>query len=470
MILRFLLLTALCLAPLSSLATAAEFLPAALTQLAKKHRVTTKGIGVVIRRVDDNVLLANHQADRFFNPASVIKIPTMLAAMDLLGPKHQWKTSIAAVSAVKDGVLAGDLYLIGGGDPYITAERFLYLLSILRQRGVHEIRGDLVLDDSVFMLPPHDASIFDGAGFKPYNVGAGGLIINFKAHRVVFVPDGGGVRVYSEPPNDNFVINSSKMQISNSRCRNNWRGHLRERLRDDGVRATLSLSGSYAKRCGERSFYLSVLDHPAYVAGVFASYWRQLGGVWNGNWRRGETPSQATVLVESESPPLPQVLMAMNKNSNNVIARNLFLSLSKEDDAHTPDGAQRAMQSWLRSKGVEGVVIENGSGLSRRARITPAQMAHLLGSIWHHAYRTELLASLPILGVDGTLQRRLRKTSLAGEGRLKTGSLANVNTLAGFFRDKKGRHVLMVFFSSNVSNHRVRNLQNDIIAWASSLP
>lgn len=460
----------LCLVLLLQPATAGavDFLPPEVERLFKKHRINKNKTGLLIKSVDGTVLAA-HQTQRSFNPASVVKVITALAALDLLGADFQWKTRIAAQGTLRDGVLEGDLVLIGGGDPHLTADDFLYMLNGLRNRGLREIRGQLVLDDSIFQLPPHNAAAFDGAPTKPYNVGGGGLVVNYKSQRVVFSPAASGVHVHAEPPNMHFVLDN-RVKLSKRRCRN-WRGKIREQLSDDGSAARLRLSGNYSRHCGEQSFYLSVLDHNAYVAGVFGALWQRLGGSWSGKWRRGKAAEDATVLLTRESPRLPQVLAAMNKYSNNLIARNVFLSLpaGAGEPPYTPATAQAAMRAWLHAKGTPDVVVDNGSGLSRSVRITPEQMTHLLEAAWHHPYRAELISSLPISGVDGTLRKRMKK-SAAGEGHLKTGSLAGVTTLSGYVRNDRGDYLMITLFSERQQSGRVRRLQEDLIRWMRTAP
>ena len=444
-----------------------DFLPPPVERLFKKHRVNKNKIGLLLQRVDGTVLAA-HQGGRPFNPASVVKLITALAALDILGAEFRWQTTIAKQGALKNGVLHGDLYLIGGGDPYLTADGFLYLLSMLRSRGIRDIRGELVIDDSVFFLPPHNPAAFDGAGSKPYNVSASGLMVNFKSQRVVFQPTENDVRIYTDPPNDNFAI-ENRVRISSQRCRN-WRGKIRERLSENGRKALLQLQGSYSRRCGEQSFYLSTLEHPAYVAGVFGAMWRRLGGAWSGIWRQGKAPAEAKIVQTQESLPLPLVLAMMNKYSNNVIARNVFLSLAGRNGASAPytlPAAKKVIDDWLHEKGAPQATIENGSGLSRQARITPIQMTRLLEAAWRHPYRAELISSLSILGQDGTLKKRVRdKKALAGEGHLKTGHLDGITTLSGFFRDKNGDYLMITLFSEQQSSGRIRRLQEDLISWA----
>ena len=184
------LLRRFCLGALAALLpfSAAAALPPEVRALMKKYRISPERAGIIIRR-EDGAELASHQPDKIFNPASLIKLPLVFAAFDILGPAHKWRTAFSRTGEIKDGVLNGDLIISGGGDPYITTERFLFFVNDLRGRGIHTINGDLIIDGGLFALPPHAAGDFDGAAHKPYNAAGGALVVNFNAQRVAFAPE-----------------------------------------------------------------------------------------------------------------------------------------------------------------------------------------------------------------------------------------------------------------------------------------
>ena len=438
-------------------------MPPEVRELMRKNGINPARAGVVILRAGEDAPLLSHQADKLFNPASLAKLPLAFAAFDILGPTHRWKTTFARDGKIVDGVLRGDLIVAGGGDPYLTAERFLLQINDLRSRGVREFTGDLVIDDSLFSVS-HDAGAFDGAARKPYNAGAGALAVNFNAHKVVFSPQEGGIRAYTEPPNAHFVIDN-QVRAGRTRCRN-WRGRISERYRGDENKMTLVLRGKYSPRCGEQAFYTTAISHAANAAGVFGAMWRRMGGEWSGEWRRAPSPPNAEEVSVFESPPLFFIVAAMNKFSNNIIARNLFLSLAIPDGTppHSPEAARAVFDEWMRKQGVQGdFFVDNGSGLSRKGRMSAGQTALLLERILAHPLRAEIIASLPILGVDGTLRKRLQKTARA-RGHLKTGSLNGVKNIAGFLRDEAGRDIIFVCMIEKSA--RARRFQDAMIKWA----
>ena len=442
-------------------------LPDKVKALIRRSRIPLENVGLAAIRIGDSRPLAWHRADALFNPASVVKVATAFAALDVLGPDHRWTTRFAHTGEIREGVLDGDLHFIGGGDPRLTAERFLFMLSDLRERGLREIRGALVVDDSHFSAPPHDPGAFDGKRHKPYNAGPGGAAVNLKTHRVVISPsaDGGKIGVRLEPPSAHVEVENN-LRPGRGRCRN-WRRGARDSLRDDGARAVLKLRGTFPPRCGEQSFYASVLSHSSYAAGVFGAMWERLGGEWSGEWRRGGTPEDAAVLAEHESPPLSEAVKMMNKHSSNLIARNIFLSLS-EEAPRTLERARAALgESLARADaGSPDGFVENGSGLSRESRMTPAQLARILGAAWSGPNRAEMAASLPIAGLDGTMRRRLRNHGLEGMGRFKTGSLRGVKSIAGYGKDARGREFIFVCLIKWGNGARARALQDSLLKWA----
>ena len=439
-------------------------LPPEVAALIKKSGLGAENVGLVIRRIGEARPLAWHEGGREFNPASVVKVATAYAALDILGPDFRWKTKFARSGEIRDGVLEGDLHFIGGGDPRLTAERFLFMLSDLRERGLREIRGALVVDDSYFSAPPHDPGDFDGRRHRTYNAGPGGAAVNLKTHRVVISPslNGGKIDARLEPPSAHVEVRNN-LRPGRGRC-SNWRRNARDSIRDDGGGAVLILKGTFPPRCGEQSFYASMLSHSAYAAGVFGAMWERLGGEWSGEWRRGVSPEEAVVLAEHESPPLSEAVKAMNKHSSNLIARNIFLSLA-EEAPRTLERAREAMGGSLERAGAGGGFVENGSGLSRTARMTPAQLARILEAAWEGAHRAELSSSLPIAGLDGTMKRRLRGHDLAGMGRFKTGSLRGVKSIAGYGRDAKGREFVFVCLIKS-GGGAAKGLQDSLLKWA----
>jgi D-alanyl-D-alanine carboxypeptidase/D-alanyl-D-alanine-endopeptidase (penicillin-binding protein 4) len=277
-------------------------------------------------------------AERALNPASTIKLVTTYAALELLGPAYAWPTEAYAAGALKEGVLAGDLVLKGYGDPKLTLENFWLLLRNLRGRGVREIRGDLVLDRGYFAAEDYDPARFDDQPTRPYNTGPDALLVNFKAVRLFFIPEPEtrAVRIVAEPqlPRVQIVNN---IVLDGAPC-GDWLARLKVDAQGGTASARLAFSGNYAASCGERTRNYSVLGHSHYALGLFRELWRELGGTFNGGVRDGAAGAEARLVAAVQSPPLSEAVRDINKYSNNVMARQLYLTLGAVGDGAPATG------------------------------------------------------------------------------------------------------------------------------------
>jgi D-alanyl-D-alanine carboxypeptidase/D-alanyl-D-alanine-endopeptidase (penicillin-binding protein 4) len=442
-------------------------LPTTVGRALQAAGIPTAAVGVVVQEVDDAAPRLAFNARQPVNPASTMKLLTTLAALEILGPAYTWKTEAWTDAALENGVLIGDLYLKGSGDPKLTLEQFWLLLRDLRARGLREIRGDLVLDRSAFALPDYDAGVFDAQPLRPYNVGPDALLLNFKAIRLTLLPDPAAknVRAMTEPQPVNLdVINL--IHLGNNGC-GDWKEGLRADLARHEGHFRLMLTGSYSAFCGEKTWNLGVLPHAAYVQGVFGELWQELGGSLAGGARSGAVPAGARLLAAIESPALAEVVRDINKYSNNVMARQLFLTLGHTGQAATPQSADAAVRAWLVAKelAMPELVLENGSGLSRQERISADSLARLLAVGWRSSVMPDFVASLPLAAVDGTMKKRLRDRGAAGQARIKTGSLEGVKAIAGYVLDRSGRWQIVVFLVNHPNAAAAQAAQDALLQW-----
>lgn len=441
-------------------------LPPLVSKALAAANIPASAIGVVVQEVGASSPRLAVNAQQAMNPASVMKLVTTFSALETLGPATTWKTDVLATEPAVDGVLAGDLYLRGSGDPKLTAERFWLLLRQLRDKGVRDIRGDLILDRGAFAPGDTDAS-FDDQPLRPYNVGPDALLLNFKALRLTLLPNPGqkSVNIIPELQPDNLdMVNLVK--LGNNGC-GDWKEGLRADLGRHGNRYRLTVTGIYSASCGEKTWNLGVMPHDHYVYGLFRLIWRELGGEIRGEVRDGTVPVNATVLATTESPTVMEVVRDINKYSNNVMARQLFLSLPQQRNA-TPDLAAKAVNRWLSEKGINmpELVLENGSGLSRKERISPASLARLLLNAWDSPLMPEFVSSLPLTAVDGTMKKRLGSYGVAGRAHIKTGTLEGVKTIAGYVQDASGRMVIVVFLVNHANAALAQAAQDALLQWA----
>jgi D-alanyl-D-alanine carboxypeptidase/D-alanyl-D-alanine-endopeptidase (penicillin-binding protein 4) len=408
-------------------------------------------------------------AERAMNPASAIKLVTTYAALELLGPAYQWVTEAYADGSVDGGVLAGDLVIKGRGDPKLTLENFWMLLRNLRGRGLTEIRGDLVLDRTYFASNDHDPARFDDQPSRPYNTGPDALLVNFKAIRLFFVPDNETrlVRILAEPALPQVQI-VNRVALVNGPC-GDWVNRLKWDAQGGSAAARVTIKGRFAATCGERERSYSVLAHAHYVLGLFRELWRELGGTFTGTVRDGTAGADARFLAAVESPALAEVVRDMNKFSNNVMARQLYLTLGAEGagEPATPEKAERVIRDWLAGKGLKfpELVLENGSGLSRVERISAKSLGLLLLTAFRSPVMPELIASLPLTAADGTMKKRLTDASLAGQAHIKTGSLTGVRAIAGYVLDPQGRRVVVVSIVNHPNAANAEPVQDALLGW-----
>lgn len=405
-------------------------------------------------------------ADRPLNPASTMKLVTTDAALELLGPGFTWKTQAYADGQRAGDVLDGDLIIKGSGDPKLLTENLWQFLRRLRANGLREIRGNLVLDRSAFEEIAYDPASFDGDPMKTYNAGPDALLLNYKAIGFRFVPDesAGVVRLLVDPPIAGYQI--VPPMLAGGDC-GDWQATLQPAIDGNGAR----FGGVYAAACGERSWYVHPyqMTHVQYFGAVFRRIWADLGGSFNGEVRNGTVPLTARLVAEWESPSLSEVVRDINKYSNNVMARQLLLTIANnvlQLPATTERGAAM-VKLWLNKKGIDApdLSIDNGSGLSRTARISALTMGRLLAAAYRAAIMPEFMASMPVVGIDGTMRRRLNGQTVAGNAHIKTGRLDDVRAIAGYVLAASGKRYVVVCLINHVNADRGREAQDALLQW-----
>lgn len=438
-------------------------LPPAVAKALKQAGIPDSHVGIVVRDVDNPAPLLAHGENRSFNPASVMKLVTTLAALDSLGPAYTFKTRIWVEGEIKGGILHGNLTLQGGGDPALTQERFWLLLREIRARGIREIRGDVILDNSFYELEPIDPAAFDQAPLRPYNAPPSALLVNFNTLNLRLGLTGNAVDARIDADDAPPLVNH--LQRADSAC-NGWR-ELLDATMEEG---RLSLSGHYPAACGDQIHPLNLLAPEATVAVLFRTVWKELGGTQTGAVLPCIPGPEARLLLEFDSPPLSSVIRDINKYSNNVMAKMLFLNLGaiRYGAPATWDKGARAEREWLTDAGLwsDEIVLENGSGLSRIERISAASLARLLAYAANRPAYYEFAASLPAIGLEGTQKNRLNGSPLAGQAWLKSGSLTGARNLAGYVLGADGRRRILVMLVNHTNAAAAGKAQETLLDWA----
>nr|WP_255429195.1 D-alanyl-D-alanine carboxypeptidase/D-alanyl-D-alanine-endopeptidase [Ramlibacter albus] len=438
----------------------AQGLPPEIEAALARTKVPREAVTLFVAPVDDlGKARVAHRIDNPVNPASVAKLVTTYAALELLGPAYTWSTPVYAEGPIRDGVLQGNLYIRGLGDPKLVAERLWLLMRRVQGLGIKRVSGDIVLDRSAFETAPVDAAAFDGEPLRPYNAAPDALLVNYKSVVITFTPADGQARVHVEPPLAG-VTWPANVPLAAGDC-GDWRTGLRADYTDP---LRPRFAGSYPAACGERVWPIAFADPAAFAVRAVAGMWQSLGGTVGGQVREGRVPAGLRPVFDVRSPPLAEAVRDINKYSNNVMAQQLFLTLSLQArGAGTFEGSRDVLRSWWRDRiGGDPPVVENGSGLSRTDRVTARQLAQLLALAWKSPLMPELVASLPVTGLDGTL----RRSTAAGLAHLKSGSLRDVAGIAGYVHGASGRRYVLVAIANHSAPSAIRPLFDVLVDWA----
>jgi D-alanyl-D-alanine carboxypeptidase/D-alanyl-D-alanine-endopeptidase (penicillin-binding protein 4) len=432
--------------PHANAAAAAGGIPAGVTQVISAQKLPGSAVSFVIVDTQSGRVVLGQNPDTPRSPASTLKVVTTFAALDLLGPAYAWHTRAAVRGMVDEGVLEGDLILQGGGDPYMTLERWWSFAHALRAKGLKTIHGDIVIDNSAFALPAEDPGAFDGRPNRSYNVVPDALMVNFQSIEFRLVPNAGEHRIdiVPSPAPANLTI-ENHVRLLPGRCGGAAARVDFKVISDKWDR--VSFSGALSPHCEERGITRVLLQPATYAFGTFVELWHELGGEFSGKLRVEPAPVDAQPLLNFDSLSLGEIVRLTNKFSSNLMARHLLLTMGSEKfgGPATLEKGAAAIGEWSLSRGIDlqGVDMDNGSGLSRSTHISVLQMAKILNAAHHSPYAPEFEASLPLAGVDGTLRTRM-KNSPAGAVRLKTGHIDGVSGVAGFVTTATGKTYVLV--------------------------
>ena len=450
-------------------------LPPAVAGALQCARLPDSALGVQVAALDTPVggpVLA-HQAERSMQPGSTMKLVTSVVALDRLGPNHRGHTELLTAAPQQGEVLRGDLVLRGGADPELELPQLWQMFQELRWQGVREIDGDIVLDRRLFRPERPDLGLppFDESPEFPYNVVPDALNLAGSLVGLELRAEATGVQARLLPPLPGVLI-ESRLTLNDRPCRDwddDWTTPQAE-TGPDG-RVTLVLKGAFPRACTQR-VALQLFDRDQQAERQLRWLWQDLGGVWHGRVRSGATPPEARRIARHDARPWGELMRPLNKRSDNVYARLLYLSLGLADAAANPELtsqalADRVVRDWFMRQGIstDGLVMDNGSGLSRAERISPGQMVGVLRAGLTGPNAADLLMSLPTVGVDGTMRNRLKDSVAAGRARLKSGTLRNVTAVAGTVTDVRGRVWLVAAMLNDEAAGRARRVLDVLVDW-----
>ncbi len=431
--------------------------PEPLRRVLEAHAVPAGAAGFYVQQLGAAEPLLSINAETGFNPASTIKLLTTWLALTELGPAYTWPTEVWLGGDLERGVLQGDLIIKGYGDPYLITERLWSLQRQLKLRGLQKITGDLVIDNSAFANEYGDPGLFDGESLRAYNVFPDALLVNFQALRLYFLPEPAAnrVKVFADPMPANLAL-ENRLRLRPGKC-GGFRNGVKLELEGGAARDRLIISGDYGAECNLWSLTRSVLTGPGFTYGVFRSLWEEAGGTLDGTLRvepdaLANFAADAEPFLRVESPPLGDLIRYVNKFSNNVMSRHLFLTLGAEalGTPATMDKGRKAAGLALQQQGLElpRLRLDNGAGLSRQTRITARGLAQVLRRAADSPWYAEFMSSLSLAGLDGTLRKRFRAEPATGQMHLKTGRLDNVYATAGYVHAASGRDYVVVILQN----------------------
>ena len=456
---------------MNSFAQDVEYLPEDFIRELNKAQIPMEAIGVYIQPLSrtgtSKIELLGINENVPYLSASTMKIVTTYSALEILGPAYRWETFVYSKGHQEGDVLNGDLIFKGSGDPEFDLDSFWFLLRQLRQKGIREIHGNLVLDRSSFAPIHFDPAAFDDDPFRPYNAGPDALLLNQKVLEVMFKPNGldGTVTVLTFPELDGIDIVPPTL-IDTGSCQA-WKKKMHLQFSDKEI----IFDGNYPLACGEQNWFVypATMDNSVFFKSVFVSLWKELGGQFFGGVKESEVPEDAFLLAKWSSPTLAEVVRDTNKHSNNIMARHILMTIGSKfsGEPANPEQGIFAIRSFLASKGIaiDNLYIENGSGLSRIERISPKTMGDILLSAYHSAVMPELMTSFPIVGRDGTLWRSMRKTNVAGNAHLKTGAIQDVRAIAGYVLSSSGERYIVVFMVNHPNAGGYMKARDILLNW-----
>ncbi|MGH8455229.1 MAG: D-alanyl-D-alanine carboxypeptidase/D-alanyl-D-alanine endopeptidase [Nevskiales bacterium] len=401
-------------------------------------------------------------------PASVTKLVTAAASLREFPPGTRFETRLLSAGEQNGKVLNGDLVLKGGGDPSFKPAVLADLVSRFARSGIREIRGNILVDDSYFDSVRIDTSRSDTDRVdKAYDAPVGAMSFNWNTVAVYFRPAaraGEPATVILEPASDYIRVRGEvKTAVGRGRPRVGAR-----RLHDPAFRGdVIEVNGFIGQQIEEVMAYKNITQPDIWSGENLKSELRRQGISLSGSVRRGAASFGAHTLATVQGDTVQEIVVEMNKASNNFVAEMLAKNLSAQ--AQPPGNLERGMaiiREYMRSLGLSALeyTLVNPSGLTRDNKLSARALVRVLQDMGgNFQYAPEFLTSLPIAGVDGTLRRRLRNTPAERFIRAKTGYVDNVLTLAGYAGHNDGKIVTFAFlFNGKTPAYKVRKLYDDL--------
>jgi D-alanyl-D-alanine carboxypeptidase/D-alanyl-D-alanine-endopeptidase (penicillin-binding protein 4) len=439
-------------------------LPLSVKSKLNAAKINTRGMSAYVKAVNSPRPLLGHKEQTSRVPASVMKLITSYAALGTLGPNYRWPLDVLTNGVVRNGTLQGDLIIKGYGAPEFNQVELRKVLQGIKRKGVRNVSGRVVFDNSYFNVGKQPS--IDGNSQSAYNAQPDALLYNERISSFQVRAKGKRVNVSTSTPTHNLKI-VNRMKKTRRGCRP------RIGVSHQGAQTVVTFRGRFSRRCGTRT-YSRVISRPAeMIYGAMQAMWkRDVGGKLNTRFALGRAPANAKPLLRTYSRTLAEILPTIDKDSNNVMARQVMLTIgARVKGQGTQRAGANAIGDWLISRGLNfpELRIENGSGLSRHARISARHVGDLLVDAHRSPYRKILMQSLAIAGVDGTMKRRLKSTQVRGRAFFKTGTLRDVRSIAGYVKAADGKtYVMAILHNGPRAKSRALAAHDKLIQWVYS--
>ena len=444
-------------------------LPLEYKKIIKQHKAPPNSFTFVVKNLTNkSEPIVAHNEKKFFNPASLVKIISTFIAVEELGPQFKWQSDFFHNGDIIGDTLDGDLIFKGRGDATFSITNLENSIRKIQRNGIKKIKGDLILDLSYFGLASKEKP-FDSDPMRAYNALPNPVVVQSNTMNFVFTMKDKNLIIESNPNLEHFSIKNN-IKITNDRCID-WKSKLNYRTQQNKLKSQVIFDGKFSRKCGTKGINLSVLNDEEYFYRIFKKTWKANGGEFSGNL--DTTYIQDTnwkVLYSHNSRPLSEIIRDVNKYSLNLMARNTMLTILAEDSdlLVLESSVNKYVNTWFEKKSLphNGMFLQNGAGLSRKSILTSEQLLLLMEKIYHNPLMPEMLSSFPISGVDGTLKRRMNYSTFRKSAHFKTGSIRNVNAIAGFLLDKKKEMKVFIFIMNDLTAKDSHRLQEALIAQA----
>ncbi|GEM_PF-150358 len=418
--------------------------------------VKPQGAGIMIRSIGSDDIIFEHNADLPLVPASNMKLFTTIAALNILSPEYTFETKVFRTGDLSGGIVNGNLILVGGGDPFLVPEQLWQLAQKVAATGIRKINGDLIVDSSFFDSIPVPDPDWNRLGKSTwYSAPMNGLSYCFNVVSVTLKPGdkpGAPPMVILDPPDSHFaIVNNGTTGAAKTKAT------LNAAFSEADNSAILTVRGSIPLNGSPRSYRTQVRRPDLFTGGAFRALLAQNGVTVTGNLKSGKRQGSEKQVAVLESQSLSHLLMGANKFSNNFMVEQILKTIGAEQystQGSTSSGA-RAVREFLKEAGINlnGFLMNDGSGLSRKNRVTARQLADVVRFVLKDsAFGPELLNSMPVAGIDGTLRKRFKSDSRSRLIRGKTGLINNVSCLTGVVDGRNGQGFVFSIMLNKTQN------------------